>query len=102
MNTRNKPVLAEPAALADRLGELRAEIKVLTDQAKGVEALIKQFGLPAIDGDLFRVTVSTFDRDTTNWKGICEKLGASRQIITANTKTAAVTTVRVSAHTKGV
>ncbi len=88
--------------LADHLGALRAEMKILADKAKAVEAAIKA-SLPeggTIEGHDFRVTVSCSERKTVNWKKIAEDLGASAARIRGNTRTTEVTRVNVTAHVK--
>jgi hypothetical protein len=42
------------------------------------------------------VTLSRYEKESTNWRGIAEKLGASRQMIAANTTTKAVFQVSCS------
>lgn len=73
---------------ADQLGYIQSEIARLREEEKALKAeLIEETGgAGIIEGGLFRVRISESIRKVTDWKGITEKLGASRQIITANTR----------------
>lgn len=73
--------------LIDQLGNLKAEQAEIKKQIEAAEAkLLANYGYGSFEGDIFRVTITACDgRNVTDWKGIAEKLGASRQIITANT-----------------
>ena len=86
--------------LVDRLGTLRAEMKVLADEAKNIEDVLKATGDDRIEGDYFVVTVSRFERCTTAWKAIAEKLKASAYMKETYSKIAEVVTVKVAAHNK--
>ena len=100
-------VAALPASPVDRLGELRAEIKALQDEAKGIERWLKseatslRLESPAtFDGSLFTATVSTSERVTVDWKAVAAKLSPSHQLKSAHTKVKIITKVCVSAHKK--
>jgi len=47
-----------PAALADEVGQLKAQIAALDEQLEGLKAEGVRRGLPEIDGTLFRLTFS--------------------------------------------
>lgn len=84
--------------IADKIGKKRAQIAKLQAELQDLESIAKDEGDGAYEGNLFRITVSTTDRATTAWKKIAEKLGASRQMIKANTTYSEVTTLRCSAR----
>ena len=84
--------------IADDIGRKRAEIAKLQKELQDLESVLKDGGPGAYEGQLYRVTVSFTDRATVAWKKIAEKLGASRQMITANTTYSEVTTLRCSAR----
>ena len=86
--------------LVDRLGEVRAEMKVLADEAKNIEAVLKASGDDRFDGDYFTVTVSRYERATVAWKKIAEKLNASKYMKETYSKISDVCTLKVTAHTK--
>ena len=86
--------------LVDRLGEVRAEMKVLKDEADNIETVLKALGDDKIDGDYFVATVSRFERATTAWKKIAEKMKVSKYMLETYTKIAEVCTVKVAAHAK--
>ena len=81
---------------ADRLGEIRRQIKDLEKQEEAIRAELIDAGIARLKGAHYLVTLSRYEKDSTNWKGIAEKLGASRQIIAANTTTKAVFQVSCS------
>lgn len=87
-------------ATVDRLAQVKAEIARLSVEEKALKNALIDSGLHAIDGALHRVAISYSDgRVTVDWRAIAEKLGPSRQLITAHTSTGApFATVRVSAR----
>ena len=101
MTVLNKLVEASPAALADHIGQLRADKDAIAKQLKDAEALLKDItgGEPA-EGTLFRVVFVEAVRTTVNWKKIAAKLNPSRQLVTANSRDAVVNSVKVSALSK--
>ena len=87
------------ANIADDLGRIKAEIADLTTRKRELEDVIIESGETVVEGRLFRVTVSVFERATVAWRKIAEKLKASRQIIQANTaEPVEVITVKVVAR----
>jgi hypothetical protein len=92
--------VSNPATLADEIGRVRAKLKILSDSVKGLESLAKASGHSVLEGKLFRVTIVTADRKTTDWKSIAMRSDPSHQLISANTKTSETVSVRVSAHVK--
>ena len=84
--------------VVDELGLVRAEIAELQDRKKEYEQILKDSGEDEIEGRIYRATVSRFTQLKTAWKAIAEKLGASRQIITANTSEVDVERVNVVAR----
>ena len=86
--------------LVDRLGVVRAEMKVLADEAKAIEAVLKAAGDDKFEGDFYVATVSRFERATVAWKKIAEKLKASEYMKKTYSKVAEVCTVKVTAHAK--
>ena len=82
----------------DRLGEIKARIADLEAVEKALRDEIAARGPGAYEGDVFRATVSTADREKINWQAIAEKLEPSRQLITAHTSSIPVTTVKVTAR----
>lgn len=97
MKTENPQILA---ALADRLGSLKAAAAALGDEIEIVKGELILAGVPAVDGSLFRVTVSHCPgRETIDWQALARALGASDTDIARHTVSGApFTTVRVSAR----
>lgn len=92
------PVLTIHSSTVDKIGVTKAKIAELQKELKDLEELIKDEGVGAYEGQLYRCTVSFTDRATVAWKKIAEKLGASRQMIKANTTYSEVTTLRCVAR----
>ncbi len=90
--------------IADALGDKRAQIKLLQDEAKALENELIQESLEsgelAFNGWRFRVAISRSERKTTAWQKIARDLGASARKIAANTKASPITRVVVSALNK--
>lgn len=82
----------------DKIGKKRAQIAKLQAELADLESIVKDEGVGAYEGNLFRITISESDRATTAWKKIAQKLGASRQMIKANTTYSEVTTLHCVAR----
>jgi len=80
---------------ADQLGQLLAEIDVLTKQADAIKALMREAG-GVHDGVLFRSTVVESNRSVTDWKALCAAQGIGADVIAAHTKTTAVYSVKTT------
>jgi hypothetical protein len=87
-------------AIVDRLGALKALAANLADESEILKGELILAGVPAIDGGLFRATVSHCPgRDTTDWKALALALGATDDLVTAYTTTGTpFTTVRLTAR----
>ena len=92
--------MTHPEVLVDQIGYLRAEIAPLAEELKKLEAELKACGEGKYTGEYYDVTVYTSERDTVAWKKIAEKLGASRQIISGNTKHSTSVGLRSTARAK--
>lgn len=79
--------------LVDTLGAIKAEIANLTAQEKVLKDKLIALGESAIDGELFRATISTSERATLDMEAVRAKL--SPQFITAHTNVSTVTAIRV-------
>lgn len=88
------------AAIVDRLGILAAASADIETEVKALKAELILAGVPAIEGDLYRASVSHCPgREIVAWRAIAEHFKPSRQLITAHTDTGApYSTVRVSAR----
>ena len=97
MKTENPVILS---ALADRLGALKAAASELDSQIEIVKGELILAGVPAVDGALFRATVSHCPgRESTDWKALALELGATPAQVTAHTSAGLpYSTVRVSAR----
>lgn len=80
----------------DRLGALLAEIATLNAEADLIKAQLKSLPDGAYEGELFRATVSTSERETLDMAAVREHL--SRQFIAAHTKVSETQTVRCVAR----
>lgn len=88
------------AALVDRLGTIKAASAALADEAEILKGELILAGVPAIDGGLFRATVSHCPgRDSVDWKALALALGATDALMAAyTTQGTPFTAVRVSAR----
>lgn len=88
------------AAIVDRLGVLAAASADIETEVKALKAELILAGVPAIEGDLYRASVSHCPgRETVAWRAIAEHFKPSRQLITAHTDTGApYSTVRLTAR----
>jgi hypothetical protein len=80
----------------DRLGEIMAQIAELSKLERELKDVMIAAGIGAHDGELFRVTVSQYERETLDLAAVREKL--SPQFLRAHTNVTPVTTVRVVAR----
>jgi hypothetical protein len=85
------------ASTIDRLGIIKAQMAELATEEKALKAVIIDHGPGAYEGDIFRATVSTSERETLDMAAVRAKL--SPQFITAHTSVTEVTMVRVVART---
>jgi hypothetical protein len=88
--------------VADELGDLRAKMKALADQAAFLEGLLKEKGVTVAEGKRYRVAI-TYGIETrrTDWHAVADALDAPQPLIDANTSVTLSTRVRVGAHRKG-
>lgn len=97
MKTENPVILAD---LADNLGKLKALAADVDSQIEILKGELILAGVPAIDGQLFRVTVSHCPgREVIDWKALALELGATPADVAMHTSTGLpYSTVRVSAR----
>lgn len=94
--TTNQTIVLTPDlfALIDHAGALDSEIKALTKQLETIKSQIKAQGAGDHAGFVFTAKVIESERETIDYKTICEKLQPSRQLITAHTSHSVVTSIR--------
>lgn len=80
----------------DELGHIKAQIAELNRRKEELKELIIELGPGAHEGELFRATVSQFDREVLDMEAVRAKL--SPQFIRAHTSLTPVTAVRVTAR----
>ena len=76
----------EKQSLVDELGSLSATMAPLKAREKEIKQLLIGTHESAIDGHLFRATISHVITNRVAWQAIANKVGYSRQLKTANTK----------------
>lgn len=88
------------AAIVDRLGALKAVAAQVADESEILKGELILAGVPAIDGGLFRATVSHCPgRDSIDWKALALALGATDDMVAAyTTQGTPFTTVRLAAR----
>lgn len=91
---------ADLSFAADKLGKLKAKIADLETEAEIFKGALILAGLPVIEGELFRATVShCAGREITDWKSLALHLGASPALVAEFTNTGApYSAVRLSAR----
>jgi hypothetical protein len=82
--------------LVDDLGRLQAQAADITAKMAEIKSQLVSAGVDAIDGELFRVTVSHSERESLDLDAVRAKL--TPQFIRAHTRVTPVTTVRVKAR----
>jgi len=94
--TTNQTIVLTPDlfALIDHAGALDSEIKALTKQLEAIKAQVKAQGAGDYAGFVFTAKVIDSERETIDYKAICEKLQPSRQLITAHTSRAVIQSIR--------
>lgn len=86
------------ANCVDALGEIKAKISELCEQEADLKQILIFADLPAIEGKLFRATVSHQQRTTLDPDKV--KLFLTPEQIEACTRTSDCTVVKVSAKTR--
>lgn len=86
----------------DKLGNLLAQIADLTKLADeirdGFKAEFVAKGSKVFEGDLFKSTVISADRDTVDYKAILKELNVSPELIAKYTKTNLVLSVKTTSR----
>lgn len=80
----------------DRLGVLLAQQDALDAEIKALKAQVIDLGDGKHDGELFRASVILANRNTVDWKAVAAECNIPAEVISKNTKVAAVITVRVT------
>lgn len=79
--------------LADQIGQLDAQIKVLTEQLEALKAEAKGLGFEQIEGRVFTVSIGKSIRASLDTASVKKELG--QQWYDDHCKLAEVTTVRI-------
>ena len=87
MKTHPLVDITDHKAIADAIGDARAELAKAKSRLALLEDLLKADHVRQVDGDRHRVTIA-YDIATqrTDWKAIAVKLQPSRQLVTAHTR----------------
>lgn len=80
--------------LVDQLGNINAQISALENQSKAIKKELIDNGIENVEGAIYVANISTQYRENLDMEAVRKHL--SPQFISAHTKTAAVTSVRVS------
>ena len=86
--------MSKITTLVDQLGSINAQVAALEKQSKALKAELILNGVEDVEGDLYTAKIVTQYRETLDMEAVRKHL--SPQFISAHTKTAAVTSVRVS------
>ncbi len=88
----------ELEAMVDELGLLLARKAELSKREDELKKALRESGEVKVEGNLFRASVSRFETTKVDYKGICEKLEPSYQLVTAYTSKGEQCNVRVVAR----
>ena len=80
--------------LVDQLGNINAQISALENQSKAIKKELIDNGIENVEGAIYVANISTQYRENLDMEAVRKHL--SPQFISAHTKSAAVTSVRVS------
>lgn len=97
----HKPALSaapDYSAMADALGKIKAKIADLEEQEESLKDAIKLSGADEIDGNLFHVTVSRFDKKHVDYKGLLEVLDVPKRTLNKYTTYKPQVSVNVSSR----
>lgn len=91
--------------IADKLGRTKASIAVMTQTEASLKAKLKELGVSEAEGEVFRVTVSTYDKEVRDdsFKSLIEALvlqHTSPQYRAKHVEIRETTSVRVVARTR--
>lgn len=67
------------SVLVDEFGQLKAKLAELESVEKMMRAVLVESGMDVIEGDLFKVNVSRFEKNQVDWKGLAEAMKPSPQ-----------------------
>ena len=84
--------------MVDLLGDLMAQKTEITKREEEIKALLKQSGVRAVEGSLFRATISKYEVSKVDYKAICEKLQPPAQLLMEHTTKTEQVSVRVMAR----
>lgn len=76
-----KPTKNNLKKAVDRLGELKAEISNLQQEAEKLKTLLKESDLDQVDGKLFRAKVSMFSVSRVSYKDLVAALKPSKRML---------------------
>lgn len=85
-------------ALADNLGSVRAKISDLREKETQLKEQLIEAEVEAVEGKLFRVTVSRFNMERVDYRGLVDRLDPPRRIV--NQFTTVEEQVRVSVKSR--
>jgi hypothetical protein len=87
---------AELFTKVDRPGALLAQQEALEQEIKALKGEMIDAGEGKHDGALFRANVILANRNSVDWKAVAAECNIPEEIISKNTKVAAVISVRVT------
>lgn len=96
------PAAEDPAVsaakAADELGQVKARIAELEKEETRLRDQLVEFGAEAVEGSLFRVTVSRYESESINWKEIAAELKPTPKLVAKHTTTKERVTVKVNSR----
>lgn len=98
-----------PAAIVDALGRIKAQAAALSDQEAALKTALKATGLTAVDGEMFRATITEVEAEriaTDKVRALLDTLVAEGKITRQKAKAmfakSTSTTIRITARRMAV
>jgi hypothetical protein len=87
--------IANLKQVVDRLGQVKAQLADLRTEEEALKGQLTQSGVEALEGRLFRATVSHYEVEAVDYAGLLERLKPAPRLVKQFTSTSERTAVRV-------
>lgn len=89
----------KPGSVADKLGQVKAQISELEQKEEELRQMLIDFGIPEVEGRTYRALVIQSEVTKVDYKGICEEVKVPPKVLKAHTEVQDRTTVKIVART---
>lgn len=87
--------IANLKQVVDRLGQVKARLADLRAEEEALKGQLTDAGVEALEGRLFRATVSHYEQTNVDYAGLLERLRPASRLVKQFTSTSERTAVRV-------